>query len=157
MRPGIALYGAEFSRGRPPLSTVVTAKARILQVREAGAGETLGYGAAKHLERDTRIAVLSAGYADGYHRLAGSIDGRPGAFAFVRGRQAPLLGRVSMDLIAIDVTGIAGVSEGDWVELFGPNMPIDAAARAADTVGYEFLTGLSRRAERTYLNLPKPS
>ncbi len=156
VRPGIALYGAEFARGRPPLSTVVTARARVLQVREASAGETLGYGAAKHLERETRIAVLSAGYADGYQRLAGSSDTRAGAFASVRGQPAPLLGRVSMDLIAIDVTDIRAVMEGDWVELFGPNLPIDDVARAADTIGYELLTGLSRRAERRYLNPPKP-
>ena len=74
VRPGIALYGAEFAKERPPLATVVTAKARILQVREASAGEAVGYGATKHLEDDTRIAILSAGYADGYHRLAGSSD-----------------------------------------------------------------------------------
>ncbi len=123
-------------------------------MREASAGETLGYGAAKHLERDTRIAVLSAGYADGYLRLAGSSDARPGAFAAVRGRPAPLLGRVSMDLIAIDVTDIVGVTEGDFAELFGKSVPIDDVARAADTIGYELLTGLSRRAERQY---PKPT
>jgi alanine racemase len=157
VRPGIALYGAEFSRVRPPLLPVVTARARVLQVREALVGETLGYGAAKHLERDTRIAVLSAGYADGYQRLAGSTDTRPGAFALVRGRPAPLLGRVSMDLIAIDVTEMRGVTEGDFVELFGPNLPIDDIARAADTIGYELLTGLSRRAERVYLGTPLPT
>ncbi len=112
VRPGIALYGAEFSRAKPPLSTVVTAKARILQVREADAGEAVGYGATKHLLGDTRIAVLSAGYADGYHRLAGSSDKRPGAFVAIRGRPAQLLGRVSMDLIAVDVTGIVGVDGG---------------------------------------------
>jgi alanine racemase len=152
VRPGIALYGAEFSPHRAPLANVVTATARILQVRDAAAGETVGYGAAKRLEEDTRIAILSAGYADGYHRLAGSSDTRPGAFAWVRGRQAPLLGRVSMDLMAMDVTGIAPASEGDQVELFGPNVPIDAVARAAGTIGYELLTQLSHRAARVYLN-----
>jgi alanine racemase len=157
VRPGIALYGAAFAQGHAPLATVVTAKARILQVREASAGEPVGYGATKHLERDTRVAVLAAGYADGYHRLAGSSDARPGAFAAVRGRRAPLLGRVSMDLIAIDVTGIGAVTEGDWVELFGPSLPIDEVAHAADTIGYELLTQLSRRAERCYLNRPKAS
>lgn len=152
VRPGIALYGAEFAQDEPPLTTVVTARARILQVRDGNAGEPIGYGATKHLERDTRIAVLAAGYADGYHRLAGSSDERPGAYVTVRGRQAPLLGRVSMDLIAVDVTGIVGVVEGDWAELFGANVPIDDVARTADTIGYELLTGLSRRAERRYLS-----
>ena len=151
VRPGIALYGAAFADDRPPLATVVTLQARIPQVREAKAGETVGYGAAKQLKRDSRIAILSAGYADGYHRMAGSSDARPGAHAFLRGRQIPIVGRVSMDLIAVDVTGIPGVSRGEWVELFGPNMPIDAVAAAAGTIGYELLTGLSRRAERAYV------
>lgn len=151
-RPGIALYGAEFIQAKPPLSTVVTAKARIMQVREAAAGETIGYGAGKRLEDDTRIAILSAGYADGFHRLAGSSDHREGASILVRGRPARLMGRVSMDLMAADVTGIAGVVEGDWAELFGPSMPVDTVARAAGTVGYEFLTGLSHRAARVYVN-----
>ncbi len=150
VRPGIALYGAAFAEDRPPLSTVVTLQARILQVREAEAGETVGYGAAEQLKRDSRIAILAAGYADGYHRAAGSSGVRRGAQAFLRGRAVPIMGRVSMDLIAVDVTGIPGVSRGEWVELFGPNMPIDAVAAAAGTIGYELLTGLSRRAERVY-------
>jgi alanine racemase len=155
VRPGIALYGAAFSRNHPPLSPVVTAKARIVQLRDAAAGEAVGYGATQHLESDARIAILSAGYADGYHRLAGASDERPGASAFVRGHAVPIVGRVSMDLIAVDVTGIVGIVEGDWVELFGPNIPIDDVAEAAGTIGYEFLTGLSRRAERRYLQAEK--
>ena len=151
VRPGIAVYGAACAEDRPILSTVVTAEARILQVREAAAGETVGYGAAERLKRDTRIAILSAGYADGYLRAAGSAEGRPGASVGIRGRRAPILGRVSMDLIAVDVTGIVGVSPGDRAELFGPNVPIDEVAAAAGTIPYELLTGLSRRAERRYV------
>lgn len=151
VRPGIALYGAAFARNRPPLANVVTAKARILQVREVAAGEAIGYGAAHRLREEKRVAILSAGYADGYHRLAGASDERAGAYVHVRGRPAPLLGRVSMDLIAVDVTDIVGVAEGDWAELFGPNVPIDAVAAAADTIGYELLTGLSRRDARVYV------
>jgi len=154
VRPGIGLYGAEFIRGKPPLATVVTAKARIMQVRDVSAGDTIGYGAGKHVEEDMRVAILSAGYADGYHRLSGSSDTREGAFVLVRGRRARIMGRVSMDLISVDVTGIVGVTEGDWAELFGPNMPVDEAARPANTVGYEFLTQLSHRAERIYINGP---
>jgi alanine racemase len=152
VRPGIALYGAEFLREKPPLATVVTAKARIMQVHEVSAGETIGYGAGKRLDRDTHVAVLAAGYADGYHRLAGSREGRRGGSVLVRGQRSPILGRVSMDLIAVDVSDIDGVAEGEWAELFGPGLPIDEAAKAADTVGYEFLTQLSRRAEREYLH-----
>jgi alanine racemase len=150
VRPGIALYGAAFAHDHSPLATVVTARARVLQVRDVAAGEAIGYGAALRLREDKRVAVLAAGYADGYHRLAGSTDARPGAHAWVRGRRAALLGRVSMDLIAIDVTGVVGVAEGDWVELFGSNVPIDEVAASAGTIGYEFLTGLSRRAARVY-------
>lgn len=154
-RPGIALYGARYAGDQPPLRTVVTARARIVQVREAEAGETIGYGAAHRLDRDTRIAIVSAGYADGYNRMAGGDADKPGANAAVRGRFVPILGRVSMDLIALDVTGVAGVSQGDWVELFGPNLPIDDVATAAGTIGYELLTGLSRRAERRYVRLER--
>lgn len=151
VRPGIALYGGVFAADRPPLKTVVTVKARVLQVREAAAGDSVGYGATKHLRADARIAVLAAGYADGYHRVAGSSDEFPGAEVIIRGRPAPILGRISMDLIAADVSGIVGVTEGDWAELFGPSMPVDDVARAAGTIGYELLTGLSRRGEREHL------
>jgi alanine racemase len=150
-RAGIALYGAAFSKGSPPLSPVATARARILQIRAGRAGETVGYGGAGELARDTRLAVVAAGYADGYHRAAGPRSGRAGAEAMVRGRRARLVGRVSMDLLVVDVSGIDGVAEGDWVELFGANMPIDEVAAAAGTIGYELLTGLSRRATRVYL------
>jgi len=151
VRPGVALYGAAFAQDRAPLEIVATLKARILQIRDAAAGETIGYGATRHILEDTRIAIVSAGYADGYHRMTGSSDKHPGAQAMLRGQRVPILGRVSMDLIAIDVTAIPGASEGDWVELFGPNMPIDEVAAAAGTVGYELLTGLSRRAARHYI------
>jgi alanine racemase len=154
VRPGIALYGAEFAMDRTPLAPVVTVEARVLQVRDAAAGETVGYGAGERLARDGRVAIVSAGYADGYLRAAGSSNARAGAFAVVRGRRAPVIGRVSMDLIAVDVTGVPGVCRGDWAELFGPNMPVDEVARAAGTIGYELLTGLSRRAERVYVGGP---
>ena len=153
VRPGIALYGARFAEGQPPLGTVVTAHARIVQVRDADAGETVGYGATERLARDSRVAIVAAGYADGYLGMAGPREEKPGAQIFVRGRRAPLLGRVSMDLIAVDVTGLPGVTQGDSVELFGPNLPIDDVAAAAGTIGYEILTGLSRRATRHYVGL----
>lgn len=150
-RPGIALYGAAFAKDRPPLSTVVTAQARVLQVREAAAGAAIGYGAALHFSEARRVAILAAGYADGYLRAAGSSDARAGAAVFLRGRRAAVLGRVSMDLMAVDVTDIPDAAAGDLAELFGPNMPIDAVAAAAGTIGYELLTSLSRRAARVYL------
>ena len=152
VRPGVAIYGgAAVADTANPARTVVTLEARVLQVRDGKAGEAVGYGAAETLNRQSRIAILAVGYADGYHRLAGSANRRAGARAWLRGDYARFVGRVSMDLIAIDVTDIHGVARGDWVELFGPHIPIDEAAGYADTIGYEFLTGLGRRCQRVYV------
>ncbi|MEP2118806.1 MAG: alanine racemase [Bauldia litoralis] len=151
VRPGIALYGgAAVNDAANPMRPVATLEARILQVRDAAPGETVGYGATEALDRPSRLAILAVGYADGYPRHASSSDQRPGARAFLRGRAAPLVGRVSMDLITIDVTGIAGARRGDWVELFGPNIPVDEVAERAGTIGYELLTSLGRRYHRRY-------
>jgi alanine racemase len=151
-RPGVALYGAVFIDGKPPLQTVAKLEARVLRVRDVAAGDTVGYGATETAATQRRIAVLGAGYADGYHRAASSRDGRPGANVFLRGRMAPLVGRVSMDLIAVDVTAVPGVEAGDWAELFGPNLPVDEVAAHAGTIGYELLTGLGHRYARRYVD-----
>jgi alanine racemase len=151
VRPGIALYGAKFIADRPPLEPVVTLEARVLQVRDTLPGETVGYGATEIVRAAARIAILAVGYADGYHRAAASSDARSGARVFIRGRSAPLVGRVSMDLIAVEVTGIPEVARGDWAELFGPNVPVDEVAAHAGTIGYELLTGLGPRYVRTYV------
>jgi alanine racemase len=150
-RPGIALYGAVFAEGHAPLATVATLEARILRIRDVPAGASVGYGAGETLDRAARIAILGVGYADGYLRTSSSSDARPGARVHAGGSSAPLVGRVSMDLIAIDVTGIAGVKQGDWVELFGRHVPVDEVAATAGTIGYELLTGLGRRYVRIYL------
>ena len=150
VRPGVALYGAAAAAGVSPLRPVVTLEARVLQVRDGKRGETVGYGATETLERPARIAIVGVGYADGYHRRAGSSDRRRGARARLHGQDAPIVGRVSMDLIALDVTDIHGGERGDWAELFGPNIPVDEVADAADTIGYELLTGLGRRYARSY-------
>ena len=151
VRPGIALYGAAAVQGMSPLRPVVTLAARVLQVREGKRGETVGYGAAETLTEPARIAIVGVGYADGYHRRAGSSDRRRGARARLHGQDAPIVGRVSMDLIALDVTDIHGVERGDWAELFGPNIPVDEVADHAETIGYELLTGLGRRYARRYV------
>ena len=159
VRPGIALYGGRPVNGAEnPMNTVVTAEARVVQVRHASAGETVSYGATHTLARDTIIAVVSAGYADGYPR-AGSGSGVPlrqaegGGHGFVHGRKVPVLGRVTMDLTMFDVTDLGAdtVSVGDWVELFGPNIAIDDAAAAAGTISYELLTSLGKRYHRHYV------
>jgi alanine racemase len=147
VRPGIALYGGSPAEGVPPLEPVVKLEARVIQVRTVEPGGTVGYGAAETVRRPSRVAIASVGYADGYLRAAGGSDRAAGAPAFVNGVRTRLLGRVSMDLLAVDVTD-AHCGRGDFVELFGPNIPLDEAAAHAGTIGYELLTGLSRRAER---------
>ncbi len=150
-RPGIALYGGRFSEAHPPLETVARVETRVVQVRDVAAGETVGYGAMETMRRASRIAILSAGYADGYHRMAGSSDGARGSSAYLRGCRAPLVGRISMDLMAVDVTDIPDAARGDYAELFGPNIPIDDVAAFAGTIGYELLTSLGHRYRRRYL------
>jgi alanine racemase len=149
-RPGIALYGARAVLGRPALKPVVTAEALVLRVREAPAGATVGYGATQRLARPSRLAVLAAGYADGYLRAAGSSNARQGAAVAIRGKKAPLVGRVSMDLMVADVTDVPEARRGDWAELFGPTIMIDDVADRAGTIGYELLTDLGRRYLRAY-------
>ncbi|MEP3278682.1 MAG: alanine racemase [Stappiaceae bacterium] len=152
-RPGIALYGGEAVAGiANPMKPVVSVKARVLQTRIVRSGESVGYGAAQTADRDMKVATLSCGYADGYTRLAGSSDQRRGAKAFVAGKAVPLIGRVSMDMIAVDVTDIPDnlCQRGSMVELFGENIAVDDVARACDTIGYELLTGIGARAHRHY-------
>ncbi|SIP92402.1 alanine racemase [Rhizobium sp. RU35A] len=159
-RPGIALYGGQTCIGTDnPMRPVATAEARIVQIREAKAGETVSYGGTHRLARDSRLAVASVGYADGYLRnLSGS--GIPlrasvpaGAFGFIAGTRVPVLGRITMDLTVFDVTDVArpAIRAGDYIELFGANMALDEVAAAAGTIGYELLTGLGLRYERRSL------
>ncbi len=159
-RPGIALYGAApVETLRPHLTPVVTARARILQIRVAGAGEGVGYGASQALGRDSRLAVVGAGYADGLMRSASGAgvpirsQSQEGGFGWVAGRRVPIVGRVSMDLTVFDVTDLpaGAVNEGDFIELFGKNAPIEDFARAAGTIPYEVLTSLGRRYHREYV------
>jgi alanine racemase len=159
-RPGIALYGGEAICGRPnPMLPVVAAEARILQIRTAAAGERISYGATHPLERESRLAVVGAGYADGWHRsLSGSGvalrgNGSSGASGFIKGYRAPLLGRVSMDLTIFDITDIPEnhVAPGDYIELFGNGITVDEAANSAGTISWELLTSLGKRYVRRYL------
>lgn len=152
VRPGIALYGGG-SHPEAASNPVVMAEARILQVREVPKGDSVGYGATKTMQRDCRLAILSAGYADGYLRAAGSSDTVSGAEVAIGGHVAPLAGRVSMDLIAADVTDMPDqvLENARWAELFGPTIDIDRVAASGGTIAYELLTGLSRRAERIYI------
>ncbi|MCL6706847.1 alanine racemase [Pseudomonas sp. R2.Fl] len=160
-RPGIALYGGEAVNGvANPMRPVVKAEARVLMVREAKVGETVSYGGTLKLARDSRLAIASVGYADGWLRnLSGTGvplrgTGIAGASGFIAGHRIPVAGRVTMDLTIFDVTDLPkdAVRAGDYVELFGPNNLLDEVARAAGTIGYEMLTGLGLRYERAYLD-----
>lgn len=151
IRPGIALYGGVYHAGHPPLQSVVTLEARIIQVRDVPAGETVGYGGAQAVTRDSRVAIVALGYADGYHRRAGSADGARGARARLGGIECPILGRVSMDLIALDVTDVpeSAAHAGAFARFLDETITVDEIAGHAETIGYEILTGLGRRYQRT--------
>jgi len=154
VRPGIALYGGHPQRrGKNPFHPVVHLKGRILQVREAAAGETVGYGATRTLTRPSRVAVVSAGYADGLFRALSTKDGENGLDVYLGPHAVPILGRISMDLITIDVTDVpeALSRRGAWVELLGPNVSAHQLAAHAGTIDYEVLTSLGQRAARRYI------
>ncbi len=147
-RPGCALYGVNPTPGAPnPMRQVVRLDAPVLQVREIPAGAPVGYGAAWTAERQSRVATVAVGYADGYLR---SLSGR--AVADFRGRAVPLIGRVSMDLTTFDVTDLPEIAVGDRLTLIGGTgcSPDEVAARAG-TIGYEVLTSLGARYARDYV------
>ncbi len=145
-RPGICLYGGG-PEGRPDdrIQPVATFSADVLQVRDVPPGESVGYSRGFVADRPTTVATVAAGYADGVLR-SNSPDGR----VSIGGALRPILGRVSMDVLAVDVTGL-DVAVGDPVELFGPNRPLDDAARAAGTVAWELLTSVGPRVPRAYV------
>jgi alanine racemase len=154
VRPGIALYGGEPWRDATPrFAPVVRLEGRILQIREAQAGDTVGYGATRHLRSPARIATVAAGYADGLPWALSAGDGVAGLNAYLGPHPAPILGRVSMDLITLDVTGIpeTHAARGRFATLIGAECPPEAAAAHAGSVNYEILTNLCRRAFRRYV------
>lgn len=152
VRPGYALYGGQAFKGGPtPVKPVVTAQARVLQVRDVAAGETVGYSATYKTDGVRRIATVAAGYADGLFRRLSAGNGESGGHIGYNGRLAPIVGRVSMDLITVDVTGIADAQRGDLVTLIGADLPIEVVGAAAGTIGYEVLTNLGRRFHRVYV------
>lgn len=145
LRPGICLYGGgPEGRPDPRIRPVATLTAEVLQVRDVPAGETVGYSRTFTAGRPSRIATCAAGYADGVLRSYS-----PAGQAFVAGELQPIVGRVSMDACAVDVTGLE-VGVGDRVELFGPNRMLDDAATAADTIAYELFSAITARVPRVY-------
>ncbi len=153
VRPGVALYGVNPIPGHGnPMRPVIELQARIVQQRNVARGETVGYDAAWTARRAIKLAVVAVGYADGYPRAASASDEAPGGSAIVAGKRCPFAGRVSMDLLAIDITGLpegAG-RRGELATLIGDEINVDEVAKAAGIIGYEVLTGLGRRYHRVY-------
>lgn len=152
VRPGMALYGLNPTPGRPnPMRAVVRLEVRTLQVRTLARAETVGYGATATAPAGARIATIAAGYADGLHRALSGVGA-----VYYGGRRAPILGRISMDLIAVDVTEIPETvaHSGAFAEAIGARQTADDLAEAAGTIGYEILTSLGRRYRRTYRGGP---
>jgi alanine racemase len=157
VRPGLALYGANPTPYRAnPMRPVVSLLARIVQIRSVPRGETVGYGAAWTAARIARVALVAAGYADGYPRANGATDGTAGAEALVGGRRCPVVGRVSMDLMAVDITDLPAhaAHRGDPVLLVGRGITVDEVAAHCGLIPYELLSGLGRRHARHYLRAP---
>lgn len=155
VRPGVALYGANPTPGRyNPMQSVVDLKARVLQLRYVPAGESVGYDAQWVAARPSRIAIVSVGYADGYSRGGGSNTGERRGEALIGGKLCPFVGRVSMDLIAIDVTDLpdGAVRRGGLITLIGDGLDLDAVAARIGTISYEVLTRLGHRYARIYRN-----
>jgi len=147
-RPGVALYGANPTPGRAnPMAGAVRLSAPILQVRAIDPPASVGYGATHKIDRPARIATVAVGYADGYLRSLSS-SGR----CHLGGYDVAVAGRISMDLITLDVTGVPAeiAHPGAEVEIIGPGQTIDQVAERADTIPYEILTSLGRRYSRVY-------
>jgi alanine racemase len=152
VRPGYALYGGQaFKGGQTPVRPAVSIAARVLQVRDVAPGETVGYSGTWRASRPSRIAVIAAGYADGIARAISS-NGHTNGRVSIAGATAPIIGRVSMDLITVDVTDVkAPVLRGDLATFVGPGLTIEAMGAASGTIGYEVLTRLGTRFHRRYV------
>lgn len=150
-RPGIALYGGNPTPGTPnPMKPVVHLQGKILQIQDVDSEKTIGYGATYRTSSKARIATVSVGYADGYFRCLGNQ-----AECAINNIKVPVVGRVSMDMISIDVTDVAldKCNRGDLVSLIGGPIDIDSLAESAGTISYEILTSLGPRYHRNYLNV----
>ncbi|MDZ7923903.1 MAG: alanine racemase [Marinagarivorans sp.] len=146
-RPGAALYGLNPQPyASNPMQSVLTLRLPIVQLRKAPAGSFVGYGAQTQLQRDSHLATVAGGYADGFFRTAvGRMRG------WVGGVYVPLMGRVSMDALVFDVTDAGAINESDSIEILGAHMTADEQGFAANTIGYEVLTRLGDRIKRHYI------
>ncbi|WP_375415622.1 alanine racemase [uncultured Bradyrhizobium sp.] len=153
VRPGAALYGINPTpEADNPMQPVVELKARIVQLRNVERGDSVGYGGTWTARRPTKLAIVSAGYADGYFRAASANDGTRGAEVVIAGKRCPVAGRISMDLMAVDITDLPDKTarRGHMVTLIGDGITIDEVAHHFGTIGYEVLTSLGKRYARIY-------
>lgn len=150
IRPGLALYGIsplpQKLGSAFGLRPVMTLKARLLALKRVARGEAVGYGATWRAARESRLGVVAAGYGDGYPR-----EVAPGSGVLISGRRVPISGRVSMDLLTVDLTDSPAVQEGEEVVLWGEGLPVEEVAQAAGTIPYTLLCRLSRRVRYIYL------
>lgn len=147
VRLGIGLYGVDSAAtGRLDLFPVTTLKSTVAQVKYLQAGESVSYNRKGVVNRDSVIATVRIGYADGYPRRLGNGAGK----MLINGKLAPVIGTVCMDMTMLDVTGIPGVKEGDDVIVFGKELPVQQVAAWAQTIPYEIMTGVSQRVKRVY-------
>ena len=155
IRPGYALYGGNPTPDMPnPMRPVIRLEAPIIQIRTVPAGTRIGYGGEFTTNRKTTIATLSLGYADGYPRGAKTTDHKAGASCLIAGQSCPVLGRVSMDLIMVDITDCPSdeVKRGTMALVIGDEMTLDDLAAKSDTIGYELLVHLGSRFRRRIVN-----
>ncbi len=160
VRPGVALFGGNpFPEGPNPMAPVAYVSAVLLQVRDLAAGETVGYGATWQASRPSRIGVIGVGYRDGFPRALARPLSKTPPRVYIAGHFAPIVGRISMDLITIDLTDVPPdmARRGARVELLGDHVSIDDMARSAGTIPYEILTGLGSRFARLYASGDPPA
>ncbi|WP_156453024.1 alanine racemase [Polycladidibacter stylochi] len=152
VRPGIALYGGNPTPGlKNPMQPVASIHAEVLQIQHLEVGQSVGYGATWQARKPTQVATVSTGYADGYLRSASTSSQRTrGPLAYLKGKYVPIIGRVSMDVLAIDISEFSNghIKRGDLVELLGKHVLVDELAQGCGTISYEILTGLGQRYQR---------
>lgn len=147
VRLGIGLYGIDSNKKmQKELRNVSTLTTTISQIRKLKAGETVGYGRMGKIDKDSLIAVVRIGYADGYSRRLGNGNGK----MLIKNKLVPVIGNVCMDMTMLNITGIKGIKEGDEVVVFGENLPLQTLALWAQTIPYEIMTGVSQRVKRIY-------
>jgi len=147
VRLGIGLYGidsnATMQKNLKNVSTLITT---ISQIKKIKAGETVGYGRMGKIEKDSLIAVVRIGYADGYSRRLGNGNGK----MLVKNNLVPVIGNICMDMTMLDISGLKNVKEGDEVIVFGDGLSLQLLSQWAQTIPYEIMTGISQRVKRIY-------